>query len=282
MMAESGVTNPLLRATELPGQRSLALLGGLRGGVEEIGHAAMLLVESLFWLLFGRLRRQPVRLPSIVAQMMSTGISAVPIATVLSLAIGVTLAMQGIDLLKNFGAESQVVVAVALSVVREFAPLIMGILMAGRSGSALAARLGTMNISQEIDALRVMGINPTRFLVVPAMVAMLVMLPVLTFWSDLTMLLGSALYTKAVLGMSLAAYADATLETLSVAHLMHGITKSAIFAALIVLIGTVNGISVSGGAEGVGRATTRTVVISIAAIIVTDMLFIFVLTRSGF
>ena len=278
-MAESGAPNPLANLTEAVGRRSVGLLVAARRGVEEIGQAAALLGESLFWLIVGRYRNQPVRVDAVIAQMMDIGIRALPVGTVLSLAIGVTLAMQGIDLLQVFGAESQVVLGVALSVSREFSPLIMGILIAGRSGSALTARLGTMMIGQEIDALRVMGINPVRFLVVPALLAMVVMLPLLTFWSMIMALFGAATYTYFELGMSYHAFADTILGVLNTDHVMHGIAKSAIFAVLIGLIGVVNGLAVSGGAEGVGRATTRSVVISITAIIVTDMLFIFILTR---
>lgn len=259
-----------------------ALVGGIAGfsrGISELGFGAALLVQSGYFLLFGRLRHQPVRLPSVIEQMMEIGIRALPIATVLSFVIGVTLAMQGIDLLKTFGAESQVVLAVALSISREFAPLIMGILVAGRSGSALAARIGTMVISQEIDALRVMGINPVRYLVVPALLAMALLMPLMTFWADVFGMLGAAVYTHLELGMSFQAYADATMTALSVDHLMHGIGKSVIFAVWIALVAVVNGLAVTGGAEQVGRATTRTVVLSIAGIIVTDMLFIFVLTH---
>lgn len=278
-MAESGAPNPLANLTEAVGRRSVGLLVAARRGVEEIGQAAALLGESLFWLIVGRYRHQPVRVDAVIAQMMDIGIRALPVGTVLSLAIGVTLAMQGIDLLQVFGAESQVVLGVALSVSREFSPLIMGILIAGRSGSALTARLGTMMIGQEIDALRVMGINPVRFLVVPALLAMVVMLPLLTFWSMIMALFGAATYTYFELGMSYHAFADTILGVLNTDHVMHGIAKSAIFAVLIGLIGVVNGLAVTGGAEGVGRATTRSVVISITAIIVTDMLFIFILTR---
>lgn len=259
-----------------------ALVGGIAGfsrGISELGFGATLLAQSGYFLFFGRLRHQPVRLPSVIEQMMEIGIRALPIATVLSFVIGVTLAMQGIDLLKTFGAESQVVLAVALSISREFAPLIMGILVAGRSGSALAARIGTMVISQEIDALRVMGINPVRYLVVPALLAMALLMPLMTFWADLFGMLGAAVYTNLELGMSFQAYADATMTALSVDHLMHGIGKSVIFAVWIALVAVVNGLAVTGGAEQVGRATTRTVVMSIAGIIVTDMLFIFILTR---
>lgn len=248
-------------------------------GVEEIGYAATLCAESLYWMIAGRRRRQPVRLSSVFEQMMEVGIRALPIVTVLSTTIGVMLAIQGIHTLKLFGAESRVTVGIALSITREFAPLITGILVAGRSGSALAARLGTMNINQEIDALRVMGINPVRFLVAPSLIAMMVMIPALTFWADLVALFGAGVYVSLDLGMSMNAYLERTIEVLSVDDLLHGLGKSAIFSVLITLVGVVNGASVSGGAEGVGRATTRSVVHAITAIVITDMVFAFVATR---
>jgi len=264
---------------EAIGRATVGVLARAAAGVAEFGFGAALFAQSIYFLLIGRFRHQPVRLPAVVDQAMEIAIRALPIASVLSLMIGITLAMQGIDLLRTFGAESQVVLAVALSVVREFSPLIVGILVAGRSGSALAARIGTMSISQEIDALKVMGINPVRYLVVPPLVAMTALLPLMTFWADFFALLGGALYTRLDLGMSFQAYADTTLQILTVEHVMHGIGKSAIFAVLIVMIAVINGLAVTGGAEQVGRATTRTVVLSIAGIIITDMLFIFVLTR---
>ncbi len=248
-------------------------------GVSEVGYAASLLAETLFLLAAGWRRRQPVRLHAIFAQAMEIGVTAIPIVTVLSVTVGAMLAIQGIYTLRVFGAESQVTFGVALSVVREFAPLITGIVVAGRSGSALAARIGTMRISQEIDALRVMGVNPVRFLVAPALVAMMVMLPLLTFLGDVVALLGAGVYIGVELGMNLPAYADRVIEALSVDDLMHGLGKSAIFAALVTLVGVVNGSMVTGGAEGVGRATTRSVVHAISAIVVTDMIFAFATTR---
>ncbi|HEX9647350.1 MAG TPA: ABC transporter permease [Alphaproteobacteria bacterium] len=279
-MADQSPPQAMPTLVEQIGRATVRMVAGCSGTVTEIGYATVLLLQSLYFLLFGRFRNQPVRASSVVDQMLEIGIRALPIATTLSLIIGITLAMQGIDLLKTFGAQSQVVLAVALSVTREFAPLIMGILVAGRSGSALTARIGTMVISQEIDALRVMGINPVRYLVVPALVAMVTLVPLMTFWADVVGMFGGALYTQLELGMSFQAYADKSLEVLTVGHVMHGIAKSAIFAALIAVTAVVNGFAVSGGAEQVGRATTRTVVVSIAGIIITDMLFIFVLTRS--
>ena len=247
--------------------------------VEEIGNAGALIIESLYWLVMGRRLRQPVRLPSIFAQMMEIGIHAIPIIALMAATIGVMLAIQGIHTLRIFGAESRVTIGIALSITREFAPLITGILVAGRSGSALAARIGTMKINQEIDALYVMGINPVRFLVVPALLGTVVMVPCLTFLSDLIGLLAAGLYVNAELGISMAAYFDEVREILNTDHLMHGLSKSAIFAVLIAVIGVVNGAAVSGGAEGVGKVTTRAVVQSISAIVITDMIFAFVVTR---
>ncbi len=252
---------------------------GTARGVASLGYGATLLWDSLTWLALGRRRRQPVRAAPVFAEMMEVGIRALPIVSLLALTIGIMLAIQGINALEPFGAQHQVTLGIALSVTREFAPLITGILVAGRSGSALAARLGTMTINEEIDALRVMGIDPVRYLVVPSLLAMLVMLPALTLWTDFLALLGGGLYVSAALDMSLTAYVEQTLEYLNVDDVVHGLSKSGIFAVLITLIGVVDGSSVSGGAEGVGRATTRSVVHAIMAIIVTDMIFTFAATR---
>ncbi len=247
--------------------------------VAELGFAAVLLGQALLWTVIGRARRQPVRLSAVVKEAMDIGIRALPIVTIMSGTIGVMLAIQGIYSLRIFGAESKVTLGVALSIVREFGPLITGILVAGRSGSALAARLGTMKISQEIDALTVMGINPVRFLVAPPLLAALVMIPALTFYADLIGLLAAGLYISAELGQTLSAYGLDAIESITANDLLHGLGKSVLFAVLIVLVGVINGLSVSGGAEGVGRMTTRSVVHAISAIIITDMLFVFVTTR---
>lgn len=248
-------------------------------GIEEIGNGGFLLLESLYWLFWGPRLKQPVRLGHVVVQMVEIGIQAIPLIAMMAGTIGAMMAMQSIYMLRIFGAESQVTYGVAFSVVREFAPLITGILVAGRSGSALAARLGTMKISQEIDALKVMGINPVRFLVVPALLGMLVMVPALTIFNMMVGILCAGLYINADLGISLAAYSEQIIDILSVGDVMHGVGKSTIFAVLIALIGVINGASVTGGAEGVGKVTTRAVVQAISAIIVTDMLFAFMATR---
>jgi phospholipid/cholesterol/gamma-HCH transport system permease protein len=248
-------------------------------GVEEFGLAGWLLVQSVLFVGLGHRRRQPVRAAAVAAEMRQIGIDALPISTLLSATIGIMLALQGIDTLKTFGAEAQVVIGVAFSVTREFAPLITGILVAGRSGSALAARIATMTINQEVDALRVMGVDPVRFLVAPALLAALVMVPALTLWSALVSQLAAGLYVQADLHIGLAVYVQQTFDILDASDLIHGLSKSVIFAVLIVLIAVVNGASVRGGAEGVGRRTTRTVVHCISAILITDMIFVWLTTR---
>ena len=258
-----------------------ALGRGVLQGLGEMGLATMLLLESLMWTLTGRARHQPVRLASVVQQAMEIGVGAIPIVFVLSFAIGMMVAIQGIYSLAIFGAESQVTLGVSLSVTREFAPLITGILVAGRSGSALAARLGTMKINEEISALTVMGINPVRYLVAPPLLAMFVMLPVLTWFADCVALLGAGIYISAELGLSFTAYLGQLREVCELGDIVHGIGKSALFALLITLVGVVNGIGVTGGAEGIGRVTTRAVVHAISAIVIADMVFAYLATRGG-
>jgi phospholipid/cholesterol/gamma-HCH transport system permease protein len=247
--------------------------------IEEIGYLSVLFCESLFWALVGPFFHQPVRIRLIFSEMVAIGLLAAPIVFLLSFAVGVMLAIQGIHTLKAFGAESQVVVGIALSVTREFGPLITSILIAGRSGSAFAARIGTMQVSQEIDALRVMSINPVRYLVSPIMIAMLVMVPTLTFFSDLAALFGGAVYAELELDLSYAAYWDRCLEVIETEDFMQGLIKSLVFAVIIALVGVGNGFSVSGGAEGVGRSTTRAVVLSISLIVIFDMIFTYFLNR---
>ena len=247
--------------------------------LDELGFAATLLAQSLYWLAAGKRQRQPVRVQSVFHQARDIGVNALPILTVLTFTIGVMLAIQGIYSLRAFGAESRVTTGIAMSVVREFSSLITGILIAGRSGSALAARLGTMKINQEIDALVVMGINPVRYLVAPPLVAMVVMVPCLTMWADIMSLFGAGLYVSSDLEMSQGAYWLQVFESLHLGDLAHGLAKSAIFAVLIAVIGVVNGALVTGGAEGVGRMTTRSVVQAISAIVITDMIFAFAVTR---
>ncbi len=267
----SGAQNAIVRFFDRMGRTTMAAL-------EELGRHGVLVGESVYWLVAGRRLGQAVRIGALFSEMMEIGVRAIGIIGMMAAAIGAMLAIQGIYSLRVFGAEGHVVFGVAFSMVREFAPLITGILVAGRSGSALAARLGTMKINQEIDALEVMGINPIRFLVVPSLLASLIMVPVLTMMSMLLGLWAAGTYINVELGISMAAFIDQTVDVLSVDDLLHGLGKSMIFGFLIALIGVINGFLVKGGAEGVGKATTRSVVQCISAIVITDMLFALVAT----
>jgi len=246
--------------------------------VEEIGNGGVMVAESLYWTFFGFRMRQPVRLNAVIEQMMEIGISAIPIIAMLGGAISVTLAIQGIYTLRIFGAESHVTAGLAFVVVREFAPMITGILVAGRSGSALAARIGTMKINQEIDALMVMGISPVRYLVAPPLIAMIIMVPCLSIMSAVVGLGLAGVYINYDLGISMSAFTDQVIDILTVDDILQGLGKSLVYAVEIAIIGVVNGAGVSGGAEGVGKATTRSVVQAISAIIVTAMIIVILST----
>ena len=247
--------------------------------VTETGYMFMLLYESLLWIVMGKSRQQPVRLASIFREAMSMGIQAIPIISILCFSIGVMLAIQGIETLKTFGAQSQVVLGIAISVTREFSPLIVGILVAGRSGSAITARIGTMLEAQEIDALRVIGIHPMRYLAAPMLIAMVVMVPSLVILGDVMGLLGGAIFTGIELQLPLGVYFERTYDILEVNDVMQGLIKSVVFAVIITLVGLSNGFQVRGGAEGVGRSTTRSVVMAISLIVIADMIFTYYMNR---
>jgi phospholipid/cholesterol/gamma-HCH transport system permease protein len=260
--------------------RPLASLGRATvGAVAGFGYAGMLLLESLYFAAIGWRHGQPVRPRAIAEQMRQIGVDALPIVALLAFTIGIMLGIQFVAALSEFGAQSQVVVAVAKSVTREFGALITAILVAGRSGSSLAARIGSMVVSQEVDALAVIGIEPVRYLVAPALIGMLVMLPVLTIVADTVAIVGAALYSSPALNVTPTAYILQSLALTEPGDIWQGLSKSVVFAVLITLIGVSTGFSVSGGAEGVGRATTRAVVLSICYIIVVDMIFSFFLNR---
>jgi len=247
--------------------------------IEELGYLFMLFAESFGWLIIGKYRNQPVRLRHIFQEIMSIGVKAVPIACILCFSVGMMLAIQGLETLKPYGAQSQVITGIALSVTREFSALIIAILVAGRSGSAITARIGTMKESQEVDALRVMGIHPVRYLAAPLLLAMLITLPCLTVIGDFFGILGGAMYSSVELNLSIAIYMERSFEALNVYDVMQGLIKSMVFSVIIVMVAVSNGFEVHGGAEGVGKATTRSVVLSISLVVIADMIFTYFLAR---
>jgi phospholipid/cholesterol/gamma-HCH transport system permease protein len=205
--------------------------------------------------------------------MQRTGVDAIPIVALISFLMGLITAFQAAVQLQQFGADIYIANLVGLSIVRELGPLMTAIIAAGRSGAAFAAEIGTMKVSEEVDALTTMGFDRTRFLVTPKVVALLIMLPCLTLVSDLVGILGGL--TVAVLGLDLPAqvYMRQTRLALSVWDIYSGLVKSVAFAVLIAGVGCLRGFQAGTGAESVGRITTSAIVAGIFLIIVADAVF---------
>lgn len=224
----------------------------------------------LYWLIAGPFRKQPLKMSHVFEQMIRIGVEAIPMASLTAFSIGLTLAMQASHELGKLGANIYVPNLVSISLLRELGPLLIGVIVIGRSGSAVTAELGTMRVSEEIEALGVMAINPVRFLVVPRFLAMLVMLPVLTVFGNYLGMMGGWSICHFALDMSTAGYIMRSVEAAQVADLYSGLCKSFVFAWLIITIACHAGLKVEGGAEGVGLATTQSVVYSLLAILVAN------------
>ncbi len=204
-------------------------------------------------------------------QMVRAGVGSLPLVGLLSLLVGMTLALQAAYQLRQLGAVNLVPDLVALSLTRELAPLMTAIIVTGRVGSAIAAEIGTMKVSQEIDALTVMGIDPISFLVVPRLVALLMALPCLTILADVIGILGGMGVGVLVLGMGPDGYIVASLSALEQQDLWSGLLKAVAFGGVIGLVSCHQGLETQGGAEEVGRSTTSAVVRSIVIIIGVDL-----------
>lgn len=221
------------------------------------------------------LARRPrrLRLTSTIAQMEQTGLNALPIVGMLSFLVGVVIAYQGADQLRRFGAVIYTVDLLAIGILRELGVLMTAIMIAGRSGSAFTAQIGTMRINQEIDAMRTLGLDPVEVLVIPRLVALLLTLPMLTIYADLMGLLGGCLMAWGALGITIPQYLDELRVAVSGRTMWIGIVKAPFFAAIIAMIGCYEGFQVSRSAESVGRLTTLSVVESIFLVIVADAIF---------
>ncbi len=214
-----------------------------------------------------------IRWRPILFNIRSAGFDALPIVGLLSFLLGVVVAYQGADQLRQYGANIFVADLVGLSMLREFAPLITAIIIAGRSGSAYAAQIGTMAVTEEIDAMRTLGIAPLDLLVLPKILALLIALPLLTVFADVLGVFGGMIMANAQLGVGYADFLDRFVKAVSVTAFLIGIGKAPVFAAIIVVVGCFQGFRTKGGADSVGRQTTRSVVQSIFLVIVADALF---------
>lgn len=246
---------------------------GVTDSLAYLGALAMLGGRAAYYTFVGPFQGKPLRLQTAAAQAMEVGVRALPILSLITFFIGLILALQSAYELGKLGAMNLVAKAVALSMSRELGPLITAIVVIGRSGSAFAAEIGTMKVSEEIDALEVMAISPVRFLIAPKFLAMIVMLPCLTIWANTMGILGGALFGVAQADFTFGGYIQASIESLYLRDISSGLIKSIMFGITITAVGCFEGLSTGGGAEQVGRSTTKAVVISILLVVAVDLVF---------
>jgi phospholipid/cholesterol/gamma-HCH transport system permease protein len=252
--------------------RSLAYVGGL----------AEICAKSLRLLFLSPLKRSRM-LQRAIHEAMDAGVGALPIVSLITFFVGIIIALQGAYQLQRLGAMQLVSSLVAISITRELGPLITAIVVIGRSGSAFAAEIGTMRVTEELDALETMALDPIAFLVMPKFLAMAVMLPCLAIWADLMGILGGSLFGVVGGGYTFGGYMLATRDALLMRDITSGVVKSLVFAIVITAVGCHEGFATGSGAEEVGRSTTSAVVISILLVILIDLIFtaLFYLARGG-
>ena len=246
------------------------VLDGIQNGLGFVSFLGLTIVKML-WALTQPRR---FRFTSFVHHLGRTGIDSLPIVAMLAFLIGVVLAYMSGEQLKNFGAESYTVDLVAASILREMGILITAIIIAGRSGSAFTAQIGTMKVNQEIDAMNTIGLDPVEFLVLPRVAALIISLPLLTFFANVMGLFGGAVIAVAVLDMSIPEFIVQLKSAVNLNDFLVGVTKAPLFGFIIALVGCYEGFRVSSSAESVGLQTTRSVVESIALVIVLDTMFV--------
>lgn len=245
--------------------------------LDDFKFMATFLGSTCFSILHIMKKPGSLRWQDTVAYMRKTGVDALPIVAMISFLLGLIMAFMSSVQLKQFGANIYVASLVSLSMTRELGPIMTAIIVAGRSGSAFAAEIGSMKISEEIDALSTMGFEPHLFLVMPKVIAAFLVVPLLTLFSDVFAIAGGLLVGISMLDLTVNGYVNQTLNTLTLFDVFWGFAKSAIFALLISWTGCLRGFQVKGGAAGVGQATTSAVVSSIFLIILADSIFAVIL-----
>src|SRR6266852_584590 len=247
--------------------------GSVINALSYLGSLASLGGRATYYTVAGPFQGKPLRLHRAVSQAMDVGVRRIPNHTLITFCIGLILALQSAYELRRFGAINLVATAVAISMSRELGPLLTAIVVIGRSGSAFAAEIGTMKVTEEIDALETMAIDPIHFLVTPKFVAMMIMLPCLTIWANSMGILGGALFGVTQAGFTVQRYVIASLDALYLRDIASGLIKSIMFGITITAVGCHEGLSTGAGAEQVGRSTTRAVVVSIFLVILVDLVF---------
>lgn len=233
--------------------------------LQESGRMTLLLLEAVSWLA-----RPPWRWRQFFKQMEFIGVNSLFVVALTSLFTGMVLALQTYYAFRMFSAETLVGATVALSMTRELGPVITALMVTGRAGSAIAAEIGTMRVTEQVDALTVMAINPVQYLVLPRILAGVVMLPLLTAISDFVGIVGGYLVGVKLLGIHGGLFVNKIYEYVEFSDIYDGLTKAACFGLILTLVGCYKGFYTRGGAEGVGRATTQSVVLSSVLILTSD------------
>lgn len=259
-----------------PFRKAMERVGGFATQrVEDIGEVARSIIDGM---------RKPGRLVigETLRQVYFTGVQAIPVVMLMAFLIGIVLSYQGASQLERFGAKIFVVDMVSIGMTREMGALLAAILVAGRSGSAFAAALGTMKLNEEVDALQVLGLNPNQILILPRVLGLLIALPALTLFADLAGLAGGALIAIGSLDISSVQFFERVGSSTGMDDFLAGLIKAPFFAVLIAMVGTLRGMQVRQSAEELGLKTTEAVVQSIFLIICADAFFTTIFTRIGF
>jgi phospholipid/cholesterol/gamma-HCH transport system permease protein len=253
----------------------------LTGILERLGEGAylareialdylILCADAAWFTVAGILKRTGIRWPVVLYEMSAMGSKAIGVVTLIAFLVGGTMALQSAAQLRQFGANIFVVDLIGISMTRELGPLMAAIVVAGRSGSAVAAEIGTMVITEEVDALKTMGLHPTRFIIVPKVIAITLTQPLVTMLANVAGIFGGFLVGVTYLEIGPSAFMNRLFASLYVKDLLTGLIKSILFAQLIVTIGALCGLRTKGGADAVGRSTTTSVVAGIFAVITAD------------
>jgi phospholipid/cholesterol/gamma-HCH transport system permease protein len=260
---------------------------GFAGWASRVGARATELVEFVGSLLHflgeaARAARRGVPGSVLIGQVYEVGARSLPLTAVAAFAMGVVMAIQTMVLLKKFGVVQYAAVGVGLGLTRELAPVVTALMVAGRAGSGISAELGSMQVTRQIDALRVLAVDPYRYLAATRILACLIAVPLLTALSDFIGIFGGLVVTTTLGGVPVPAYIDTTLYYVTVGDVLSGIGKSAIFGLIIGTVAAHYGFQTTGGTTGVGRATTATVVVSSLMIFVSDVVLTQILMTLGF
>jgi phospholipid/cholesterol/gamma-HCH transport system permease protein len=245
--------------------------------IHQAGALVLLLLETLRWML-----RPPFRWKLLIRQMEFVGVESLFVVGLTALFTGMVLALQTYYAFRLFSAENLVGATVALSMTRELGPVITALMVTGRAGSAMAAEIGTMRVTEQVDALLSMAVNPVQFLVVPRVLAGLFMVPLLTILSDVIGIAGGYLVGVKMLGINHGLYVNTMFEMLQPEDVYNGLVKAAVFGVVLSLVGCSKGLSTTGGAQGVGRSTTGAVVLSSVLILMSDYILTAIMFRGGF